>query len=145
VVSLFADRRTLRTMRLMHWNQQQRRKVYHTRVLHRAAVHELDIGARTRLRAGDVSAVAEANGTTVPVSLDLGSSPSIQPSEGTTLLPACKRHHSCFDRFFPATTLRSVTMIRRHPKTGACCGFRRTLNLGIRRRLAPLLDNDAGA
>ena len=53
MASLFADRRTLRTMRLTHWNQQQRRKVYHTRVIHRAAVHELDIGARTRLRAGD--------------------------------------------------------------------------------------------
>ncbi len=26
MVSLFADRRTLRTMRLTHWNQQQRRK-----------------------------------------------------------------------------------------------------------------------
>src|SRR5712691_7881632 len=31
----------------------------------------------------DVSAVSEANGTTVPVSLDLGSSLSIQPSEGS--------------------------------------------------------------
>src|SRR5712691_1259127 len=30
-----------------------------------------------------VSAVSEANGTTVPVSLDLGSSLSIQPSEGS--------------------------------------------------------------
>ena len=30
-----------------------------------------------------VSALSEATGTTVPVSLDLGSSPSIQPSEGS--------------------------------------------------------------
>src|SRR5208337_4173124 len=34
-------------------------------------------------RSSDVSAVSEANGTTVPVSLDLGSSLSIQPSEGS--------------------------------------------------------------
>jgi hypothetical protein len=33
-----------------------------------------------------VSAVSEANGTTVPVSLDLGSSLSIQPSEGRPCL-----------------------------------------------------------
>ena len=32
---------------------------------------------------GDVSAVSEANGTTVPVSLDVRSSLSIQPSEGS--------------------------------------------------------------
>src|SRR5229473_2566528 len=32
---------------------------------------------------GDVSAVSEANGTTVPVSLDLRSSLSIQPLEGS--------------------------------------------------------------
>ena len=31
----------------------------------------------------DVSAASEANGTTVPVSLDLGGSLSIQPSEGS--------------------------------------------------------------
>jgi hypothetical protein len=34
-----------------------------------------------RLFLDDASAVSEANGTTVPVSLDLGSSLSIQPSE----------------------------------------------------------------
>jgi hypothetical protein len=60
VVSLFADRRTLRTMRLTHRNQQQRGKVYHTRAIHRAAVRELDLGARTRLRAGDASTFSEA-------------------------------------------------------------------------------------
>ena len=63
MVSLFADRKTPRTMRLTHWNQQQQRKVYHTRVIDRAAVHELDIGARTRLRAGD------GNTEVVPASL----------------------------------------------------------------------------
>ena len=36
--------------------------------------------------------------------------------EGTALLPACKRHHSGFGRFFPATSLPCVTMIRRHPQ-----------------------------
>jgi hypothetical protein len=41
------------TMCLKRRNQQQRRKVYHTRVTHRGAVHELDIGAHTRLPAGD--------------------------------------------------------------------------------------------
>ena len=79
MVSLFADRRTLRTMRLTHWNQQQRRKVYHTRVIHRAAVHELDIGARTRLRAGD------GNTEVVPASLRVR--PGITP-----LIPSLGRN-----------------------------------------------------
>jgi hypothetical protein len=43
VVSLFLDRRTLSLHDAFeHWNQQQRRKFYHTHVTHRAAVHELD-------------------------------------------------------------------------------------------------------
>jgi hypothetical protein len=54
VVSLFSDRRTLSLHDVFEaLESAQRRKVYHTRVTHRAAVLELDIGAHTRLRAGD--------------------------------------------------------------------------------------------
>jgi len=40
-------------------------------------------GIRSQFRPSDVSAVSEANGTTVPVSLDFRSSLSIQPLEGS--------------------------------------------------------------
>jgi hypothetical protein len=58
-----------------------------------------------RLCQSHVSAVSEANGTTVPVSLDLGSSLSIQPSEGKPLAGAAGRKvNECYRDFSPTTS-----------------------------------------